>query len=260
MAFDLDRIGGLSALHDLTREVLACGELALRLFHDGAAARLEKKGDASPVTEADRAVEAHLRAYLTRRYPTAAFLGEESGASEGAEMRWIVDPVDGTRAFVRGLPTWSVLLGLEFDDVPVLGIALLPVTEELFVGWLGGGATMNGRPLRVSSVGTLADAAIGHGALSQFSAAGRLEALPRLATKTYTQRGFCDFANYRELLLGKLDAVVDPDVQPYDCAPAAVLVREAGGAYSDLTGAETIHGDGFVASNGKVHDEVIGLL
>jgi histidinol phosphatase-like enzyme (inositol monophosphatase family) len=260
MTFDLDRVGGWRGLEGIVSEVLGCGELAMRLFADGAADRLEKKGDRSPVTEADRAVEARLRAFLHEATPDAGFLGEESGAADGSALRWIVDPIDGTRAFVRGLPTWSILVGLEYESVPVLGVALLPVTEELFIGVDGGGATMNGRPLRVSNVAAIEDAAIGHGALSQFTESGRTDALARLAAGTYTQRGFCDFANYRELLLGRLDAVVDPGVQPYDCAPAAVLVREAGGQTSDLTGQDTIYGDGFLATNAHLHTAVLALV
>ncbi|MEM9069675.1 MAG: inositol monophosphatase family protein [Myxococcota bacterium] len=246
--FDLDRIGGLSALHALVDEVLGAGALALHIQERGAA--MERKDDASPVTEADRAVEARLRAYLSKTYPKAGFLGEESGAQAGQEFTWIVDPIDGTRAFVRSIPTWSVLVGLEADGVPVLGIAFLPAAEDLFVAYTGGGATHNGRPCRVSTVDQLGDALVGHGAIQQFTETGHEDALLRLARGTYTQRGFADFANYRALLLGRMDAVVDPGVQPYDVAPAAVLVQEAGGRFSDLKGAETIHGDGFVASNG----------
>ncbi|HJK95448.1 MAG TPA: inositol monophosphatase family protein [Polyangiaceae bacterium LLY-WYZ-15_(1-7)] len=259
--FDLDRIGGAHALDHLVDAVLEAGEIALRLYRGGAAARTERKPDRSPVTEADREVERHLRAYLDEAHPAAAFLGEESGEGAGtSDLRFVVDPIDGTRAFVRGIPTWSILLGLEAEGEPVLGVAYMPAAGDLFVGVQGHGATANGRPCRVSQVADAADAAIGHGALAQFTDEGMGPALERLAVGTDTQRGFADFANYRELLLGRLDAVVDPGVQPYDVCPAAVLVREAGGRFSDFGGAPTIHGRGFVASNGPVHDAILALL
>ncbi len=255
--FDLDRIGGPGALADLVDEVLGAGELALHIQRRGAA--MEKKDDRSPVTEADRAVEERLRGYLARRYPDAGFLGEESGARDGSGLRWIVDPIDGTRAFVRGIPTWSVLVTLEADAIPAVAIAYMPASEDLFVGFLGGGARHNGRPCRVSTTAALDDALVGHGAIQQFTEAGRDALLLRLARETYTQRGFADFANYRELLLGRMDAVIDPGVKAYDVGPAAVLVQEAGGRWSDLAGRPTIHGDGFVASNGLVHEALLAL-
>lgn len=256
--FDLDRIGGAPALADLVDEVLGAGELALHIQRRGAA--MEKKADRSPVTEADRGVEERLRGYLARRYPDAAFLGEESGEKVGADLRWIVDPIDGTRAFVRSIPTWSILVTLEAGGTPVLAVAYMPASEDLFVGFLGGGARHNGRPCRVSTTATLDDALVGHGAIQQFSDTGHEETLLRLARQTYTQRGFADFANYRELLLGRMDGVVDPGTKAYDVGPAAVLVQEAGGRWSDLQGRPTIHGGGFIASNGLVHDALLALV
>lgn len=258
--FDLDRIGGRRALDALIDEVLACGELALSYQSRGVSVAAQKKPDRSPVTEADRAVEARLRTHLMARYPAAGFFGEESGERETTGgLRFIVDPIDGTRAFMRGLATWSILLGLEADGEPVLGVALMPARGDLFVGVRGHGAHMNGRPLRVSKVERLEDALVSHGALSQFQDHGCLELLPKLAEASDTQRGFADFEGYRQLLLGQADAVVDPDIKAYDVTPAAVLVREAGGVFSDFTGAETIHGGSALASNGLVHDALVAL-
>ncbi|NOY91349.1 MAG: histidinol phosphate phosphatase [Deltaproteobacteria bacterium] len=253
--FDLDRIGGPKGLDALLDEVLACGEMALAYQREGTGA--SKKPDSSPVTEADRAVEARLRTHLMARYPGAGFFGEETGEQRAQDdLRFVVDPIDGTRAFIRGLPSWSILIGLEAQGEPVVGVALMPARGDLFVAVKGQGAHMNGRPLRVSKVERLADSLISHGALSQFADHGTLPLLP---ASTYTQRGFADFEGYRQLLLGQADAVVDPDIKAYDVAPAAVLVREAGGRFSDFTGAETIHGGSALASNGLVHDELLAL-
>ncbi len=225
MSFDLDRIGGRRALAALIDEVLASGEEAMRLFGNGAANRTRRKPDRSPVTEADEAVEKRLLAYLRDRYPEAGFLGEETGSSGPAEagLRWVVDPIDGTRAFIRGIPTWSILLGLEADGEPVLGLAYMPAADDLFVAVSGEGAWGNGRPLHVSQVDSLADCAVSHGALSQFTDLQLGDLLPRLGEETYTQRGFADFDGYRQLLWGRVDAMIDPGVAPWDVCAAAVL-------------------------------------
>ena len=172
----------------------------------------------------------------------------------------MVDPIDGTRAFIRGLPTWSILFGVEAEGEPVLGVAFLPAAGDLFIGARGHGATCNGRPLHLSRVAKLEDALVCHGGLQQFTADGLEGALPALSRATYTTRGFADFDGYRQLLLGRADAMVDPAVQPYDLCPAAVLVREAGGRFTAFDGTETIHGGSGLATNGPLHDALVALL
>ncbi|MBK8169797.1 MAG: inositol monophosphatase [Sandaracinaceae bacterium] len=260
-SFDLDRIGGRHALAALVDEVVGAGEDALRLYRGGAAARVQIKPDRSPVTEADQAVENRIRGYLAGRYPTAAFLGEETGASpeSNASLRFVVDPIDGTRAFVRGIPTWSILVGLEADSVPSVGIAYFPATGDLYVGVRGDGATGNGRPLAVSSVRELADACICHGSLQQFTEYGYRHLLPKLGERTHTQRGFADFDGFRNVLHGRADAMVDPGVQPWDLCAAAVLVREAGGEFSSMKGEDTIFGRSALATNGHIHNALVAL-
>jgi histidinol phosphatase-like enzyme (inositol monophosphatase family) len=262
MSFDLDRIGGRRALATLIDVVLSSGEAALDLYRGGASQRARKKPDRSPVTEADEAVEQRLLAYLRDRYPEAAFLGEETGRSgpQGAGLRWVVDPIDGTRAFMRGIPTWSILVGLEAEGEPVLGIAAMPAAQDVFVAVLGDGAWGNGRPLKVSEVESVGDCAIAHGALSQFTDAGLGALLPRLGESTYTQRGFADFDGYRQLLWGRVDAMIDPGIQPWDVCAAAVIVREAGGRFSSLDGEPTVHGRGALASNGHVHEGLLRVI
>lgn len=262
MSFDLDRIGGRRAFSALLEEVLAAGDEARQLYRSGVANRTRKKPDRSPVTEADEAVEKRLSSYLRKRYPEAAFLGEETGSSGPSEagLRWVVDPIDGTRAFIRGIPTWSILVGLEAEGRPVLGVAYMPAAEDLFVGIEGEGAWANGRPLQVSQVDTLADCAVTHGALSQFTDLQLGHLLPRLGESTYTQRGFSDFDGYRQLLYGRVDAMIDPGVAPWDICAAAVLVREAGGKLTSISGEETIHGGSCLASNGAVHAALVSLL
>jgi histidinol-phosphatase len=137
----LDELGGRAALEDLIDAVLAGGELALKLYRDGAGQRAQKKPDRSPVTEADRAVEEHLRGFVAKRFPGATFFGEEAGGAPASDgLRFVVDPIDGTRAFTRGLPTWSVLVGIEYRRQPIAGVAYMPAAGDLFSGVFGHGA------------------------------------------------------------------------------------------------------------------------
>ena len=257
--FDLDRIGGRRALDALVDVVVDAGDEARRMFERGQA-HVETKPDRSPVTLADKMVEDRVRAYLARAHPSAGFLGEETGASgPSGALRFVLDPIDGTRAFVRGLDTWSVLCGLEADGAPCVGIAYMPAARDLFVGVIGGGAHDGGRACRVSRVATLGDATITHGVLAQFTDNGLAHVLPRLAERT-SARGLSDFDGYRQLLRGKVDAMIDPGVKAWDLCAPAVLVREAGGRLTSFAGQDSIHGGSSLATNGLVHDELLALL
>ena len=255
-------LGGRSAFDDLIDAILRAGELAISLYRAGASERAEKKPDRSPVTEADRAVEVAIARVVEQRFPNAAFFGEETGGerSRVTGLRFVVDPIDGTRAFLRGMPSWSILVGIEYDGEPIAGVAYMPALGDLFTAVQGEGAYANGRPIRLSRVSKLEDALVCHGGLAQFTDDGRESALGKLARATYTQRGLADFASYRALLLGQADAVIDPAVQPYDVAAAAAILREAGGQLTSLTGEPTIYGPGALASNGCLHAELVELL
>jgi len=259
--FDLGLIGGPAALNELITEVVAAGEDALAQFSAGVANSVQVKPDRSPVTAADQHVEKRIRDFLSRRIPGAGFLGEETGGGEQTKaLRFVVDPIDGTRAFIRGLPTWSVLVGLEHEGQPVLGIAFMPALGELFVGVQGHGATGNGRPLRVSAIKSLSDAMICHGALAQFTDNKLEHVLGPLARASYSQRGHGDFDGYRAVLRGQADAMVDPGIAPWDVCAVAVLIREAGGTFTALDGRSTIYGPGALASNGHIHDSLCAVV
>lgn len=261
MSFDLDRIGGRAKLRALVDEVLACGDVALALYAAGAGRRAQTKPDRSPVTEADGRVEERLRAFVERNFPGTSFFGEETGRSENrAPLEFVVDPIDGTRAFMRGLPTWSILVGLVENGRPVVGIAYMPAAGDLFVGVRGEGADHNGRPCHVSAVASLDDALVSHGGLGQFAAQGITDRLPLLAERAYTTRGFADFDGYRQVLLGRADAMIDPDVKPYDICVPWLLVEEAGGRMTSIEGHERIDAGSGLASNGRIHAELIELM
>ncbi|MCB9709378.1 MAG: hypothetical protein H6714_11370 [Myxococcales bacterium] len=259
--FDLDKIGGPRALNRLIDEVLLAGEDALQIYRQTARQKLCFKADKSPVTEADHIVEARLCGFIATHYPEAGFLGEESGLrGKAGGVCFLVDPVDGTRAFVRNLPTWSILVGMECEGEPVLGIAYQPAQEQLFVAVRGHGAYGNGKPLRVSLTAALDEATIAHGALGQFEEGGCIDALGTLARTTHAQRGLHDFEGYRALLRGSVDAMVDPQTRPWDLCAPAVLVREAGGRLTSFEGLQTVHGGSGLASNGQFHDVLLQAL
>ena len=136
----------------------------------------------------------------------------------------------------------------------------MPAAGDLFVGVRGVGSHANGRPVRLSSVERLDEAVVSHGGLAQFTDAGVGGALTKLATSTFTQRGFADFDGYRQLLLGRVDAMVDPGTTPWDLCAAAAIVRAAGGRFTSVSGEESIYAGGAVASNGLVHDALVELL
>jgi histidinol phosphatase-like enzyme (inositol monophosphatase family) len=257
--FDISRIGGPAGLRALQDVARRAGDSALKHFQQGIVP--EKKPDRSPVTVADREAEQIIRDHVQAAHPDAGFLGEETGTyGDRSGIRFIVDPIDGTRAFVRGWSTWSVLLGVEAEGVPVVGIAYMPAAGDFFLAVQGGGATHNGKPVRVSSVGPLADATVTHGGLQQFTMTGVGDTLIRLAEACDIARGCPDFDGYRQILLGRSDAMVDPGVQPYDVCAPAVLIREAGGTFTSFRGEDTIYGGGAIASNGVIHDELVAAL
>ncbi len=260
-SFDVGLIGGERVLSDLISEVVAAGEDALAQFRAGVANAVQIKPDRSPVTAADQHVEARLREFVRRRIPSAGFLGEEAGGEDkDTPLRFVVDPIDGTRAFIRGLPTWSVLVGLEYQGQPVVGVAFMPALGEIFVGVAGHGATGNGRPLHVSAVKSLSDAMVCHGALAQFTDNKLDHVLAPLARASYSQRGHADFDGYRAVLRGQADAMVDPGIAPWDVCAVAVLIREAGGTFTTLDGRPSIYGPGAIASNGHIHGAICSLI
>lgn len=258
--FDLDEYFGPRFLPDLIDAVLLAGREARGIAERGFTT--EFKADRSPVTAADQKVEALVRAFLSERAKNAAIFGEEEGMSgdESTGLVFHVDPIDGTRAFLRGLPSWSILIGLEKDRVPVFGLAYFPADDDLYTAALGHGAFRNGRPLRVSKVERLEHAAISHGGLQQFTEWGDFGILERLADRTFTARGYADFDGYRQLLLGRVDAMIDPCVKSYDICAAAILVREAGGRFTDMAGEDSIHLGSGLATNGAIHDELLSAM
>lgn len=220
------------------------------------------KSDHSPVTEADVRAEEVIHTILAGRFPGYGFFGEETGRhAMGAESIWLVDPIDGTKSFVREIPFFSTQIALMRAGELVLGVSSAPAFEELAWAEAGGGAFLNQRPVRVSAVAELRHAFLSTGnvkSLARSAAWGRLGALIGRIDRV---RGYGDFVHYHLLARGALDVVVESDVNILDIAALAVLVREAGGTFTDLAGAAVnLDTRSVLASNGRLHAAVLEAL
>jgi histidinol-phosphatase len=236
----------------------AGGAVALRYYREGFDVSL--KPDQTPVTQADREGEQMIRQVITRAFPDHGFLGEEYGAEGSTEVRWIIDPIDGTKNFVRRIPIWAVLIGFEEHGAVTAGVMLNPMTDELFAAAKGAGASRNGRPIQVSDVAELSQAFFIHAGLGVVRQAGRWDGFVRLIDATDRQRGFGDYYGYGLVAGGQADVYAEVDLKPWDLAPAKIIVEEAGGRFTDLEGQSTIYTGTALATNGRVHDAALRLL
>ncbi len=191
---------------------------------------VETKDDGTPVTEADRAAERVIRRQLHESFPEFSILGEEYGAEGGSGgPEWIIDPIDGTIGFSRGIPLFSTLIALAVDGEPVMGLIDLPALDERYVGGKGGGCRRNGKPTRVSEETDLQRAIISHGDPYCFDERGERPAFERMAREIPMLRGYTDAFGYAQVLGGGVGAMVDMGLRVWDVAPAQILVPEAGG-------------------------------
>jgi histidinol-phosphatase len=223
-------------LDDLARVAEAAADRArAEILPRFRAVEVERKADGSPVTEADRAAERAIREVLRAAHPEIRIVGEEYGA-EGppAGPAWLVDPIDGTIAFARGIPLFATLVALVEDDEPLLGLIDLPTLGERYVGWRRGGCRRNGRPVRVSTESELRRALVARGDRFCFERAGKLAAVERLDREALLVRSYTDAFGHAQVLAGGIDAMVDFDLNPWDAAATRVLVPEAGGACAVL--------------------------
>jgi len=190
----------------------------------------ETKQDGTPVTEADREAEQAIRRVLREATPDFGIIGEEYGEEGAADRpRWVVDPIDGTIAFSRGIPLYTTLIALLEDGEPVFGLIDCPVLDERTLGWRGGGCRRNGEPCRVSDESDLAKAIVSHGDPFCFDLAGVPEVFERMARECKLLRGYTDAFGHAQVLGGGVGAMVDLSVNPWDIAPTQALIGEAGG-------------------------------
>jgi histidinol-phosphatase len=236
----------------------AAGEVALRYYRAGFEVAL--KADHTPVTPADREGERAIRDVIRRAFPDHGFLGEEFGAEGPQHARWIIDPIDGTRNFVRRIPFWAVLIALEEHGQVTAGVMLNPVTGDLMTARAGGGAFINGERVRVSDTDDLGAAMLVHAGLGLVRQTPYWEGVVRLVDATAHQRGFGDYYGYGLVAAGKAEVYVEVDLKPWDLAPARILVEEAGGRLTDLGGRPTIYSGTALATNGRLHAAALALI
>lgn len=222
------------------------------------------KPDRTPVTDADRAVEKVIRDGIGAARPGDAIYGEEFGQQGDSPRQWIIDPIDGTANFLRGVPIWGTLIALAVDRVPVVGVVSSPALARRWWGASGLGASMRDahgdRELKVSSVAALADASISYNSLKGWDDAGALDAPVELSREAWRSRAIGDMWSYMLLAEGALDVVAEVDLQPYDMAALIPIVEGAGGTFTDITGRPGPWHGTALATNGLLHQESLDLL
>lgn len=235
------------------------GRFALQHFDQNIA--IEWKQDQSPVTLADQGAEQLLRKTLLGKFPEDGFLGEEFGATPGGSgFRWIIDPIDGTRSFVRGIPIWATLVGLEYQGEIIASICYLPALQQTFRALRGDGAYRDDRPIHVSTVNTLAEAHVYYSALSWFTQAGCERQFISLLRQTQRQRGFGDFYGFVMVAQGSGELMVEHGVHAWDLGGLVAIVEEAGGKITAWDGKPDITRPDVLASNGLLHDAALAIL
>ncbi|BCJ66523.1 histidinol-phosphatase [Polymorphospora rubra] len=227
---------------------------------------VESKPDLTPVSDADTAVEKAIRATLARTRPRDGVLGEEFGASEAAAgpgiRQWVVDPIDGTKNFVRGVPIWATLIALMEGDQPVVGLVSAPALGRRWWAAVGHGAyagrhTAAATPIRTSAVRRLGDASFCYSSLSGWEENGRLDSMLNIMRQSWRTRAYGDFYGYMLLAEGAVDVMVEPELSLWDVAALIPIVTEAGGRFSDLAGRSGPGGGSAVATNGPLHEDIL---
>jgi histidinol-phosphatase len=223
---------------------------------------VETKPDLSPVTRADREVELAIRQRLAEARPDHAVLGEEFGAQPASSgVRWIVDPIDGTKRYVRGVPLFATLLAQEREGEIVVGVASAPAFGRRWWAARGLGAFADGRRIQVSRVQQLGNAHVCHASLDSWLARSSIDHLANIARRAWSTTGYGDFWAHLLVAEGAVDAALEPQAEVWDLAPLKIIVEEAGGCLTDFSGEATAYGKNAVSSNGgPLHAEVLGLL
>ena len=221
---------------------------------------VETKDNLTPVTVADREVEQAIRDRLASVRPADAVVGEEYGEGGAGDARWILDPIDGTKNFVRGIPIWGTLIALERRGDLVAAVASAPAMRRRWWAVRGGGAFADGEPIHVSGVDALEEALVCHGGLETWRRSARLRSFVDLALRCARSRGFGDFWMHMLVAEGSADVAAESDVTLWDLAAVKLIVEEAGGRFTDLDGTPTPEGGSAVSTNGILHDLVLTAL
>lgn len=234
------------------------GDLALSYFHK--TPPISYKPDHTPVTEADKVAEQFIRDMIAKEFPEHGIHGEEFGKTNiDRQYIWVVDPIDGTKDFVRMLPYWCTLLAILRKGKPIVGIAYFPYTDELFVAEKDKGTYLNNQKMKVSQGATLSKAYISHGSPNHFARHNKIEASVRLSQSVQATRNLSAWA-YNLLLKGNIDACIAARGDIHDFAAPALLVKEAGGRFSDFNGDSKLDSDCAIFSNGLLHEAIQGFF
>ncbi len=223
------------------------------------------KPDLTPLTDADTAVEEALRRTLSRARPRDAVQGEEMADSGWGPRRWVIDPIDGTKSFVRGVPVWATLIALLVNDEPAVGVVSAPALGRRWWASLGGGAyagksLMSATEIHVSDVATISDAFLSYASVSAWVEAGQGQEFVDLLRSCWRTRAYGDFWSYMLLAEGGVDIACEPELALHDMAACSIIVTEAGGRFTDLAGKPGPLGAGAYATNGRLHDAVLDQL
>jgi histidinol-phosphatase len=243
----------------------ASGKLILDYYRQnlqGAGPQVLTKADASPVTAADREAEALLRAMIEKRYPRDQVLGEEGGLSGGADAarQWVLDPIDGTKAFVHGVPLFGTLIALVEEGRPVLGAIHLVATGELMIGARGHGTRVNGRPVRVRPTARLEEATVCFTEAARMHRLGWSQGFLELQRRARLVRGWGDCYGHFLVAAGRAELMIDPEMNVWDIAALKPCVEEAGGRLTELDGSDPPLGKSALSSNGHLHAAALAVL
>ncbi len=223
--------------------------------------QVESKQDNSPVTIADRGAEEALRKLMEKHTPGYGIIGEEFGSQPGkADREWVIDPIDGTKAFIHGVPLFGTLLALLEGGKPVVGVISLPALGQVMHASLGNGCFLDGKPCRVSAVGRIEDALLLDGSSTTMERLGHGAAWAALRKRAKLHRGWGDCYGHMLVSCGRAEAMVDPVVSVWDVAPLGVILPEAGGRFSALSGKDSIYEGNGVSSNGAIHAEILRAM
>ncbi len=232
------------------------------LEHFHGSYEVETKPDRTPVTIADRDAEQAIRSIIRKACPEHGIFGEEYGRSDrNSEYLWLIDPIDGTKSFVRGYGMFSTQIALMYRDEIVVGVSNVPMTGEMAWATRGGGAWLDGQPINVSMIEQLGDASISTGNLETLARSSRWQALGDVISQANRGRGYGDYYHYHRLASGQLDAVIESDVNILDIAALSLIVSEAGGVFSDLAGNRiSLETSTVLAANPTLHAELQTIL
>lgn len=227
--------------------------------------KFNAKPDHTPVTEADTAVEETIRRTLSRTRPRDGILGEEFGSSGESTRRWIIDPIDGTANYLRGVPVWATLIALEAEGEIVASVVSAPALGRRWWASKGAGAycgrnILNATQLHVSRVSNLTDASLSYSSIDEWVDSSRGQGFVNLMRESWRTRAYGDFWSYMLVAEGAVDVATEPQLELYDMAALDIIVREAGGRFTNLDGVDGVSGPGAVATNGHLHDEVLRVL